>query len=329
MKRQESWRHNRGVWNCSGRVEDLIRGRQKFNQIKSIKRANRQGVSVFVNFVSKRIRPATLREAFQDYGKVTDVYITYHNPRRRRLSSTFAFVRFSNMWEALNAVDLANNRRMDEFTITIKVFLEHKSSGDSKGPLEEVKKPTRTSQVSVDLAKGRDERSYKEVLLCKKKENLVELTDKRHTKSFFKVPDNKGREGNSSMMDVLVIKDVHNGWLKNCLVGQVSAMYDHSFIQQVLQSEGFKVKVSCWSGVYSIIKFEEVEQLEIFWDLKDSLLNSWFCDIESVETFLQRKKLRVWACIKGLPLEVWNESSLVSIGSQWGNVKLKLGSQIP
>ncbi|KAK8637240.1 hypothetical protein V6N13_064664 [Hibiscus sabdariffa] len=143
---------------------------------------------------------------------------------------------------------------------------------------------------------------------------------KRISKSSTRMPVFKGPVEKSMEIGQLVIKDEDKVWLKNYFIGQISAMYVHSFVQQILQSEGFEVKVSSWSGVYSIIQFEVVEQLEIFWDLKESMLKDWFCDIDSVENFMNEKKLRVWACIEGLPLEVWNESSLVTIASQWGNV---------
>ncbi|KAK8716477.1 hypothetical protein V6N13_043784 [Hibiscus sabdariffa] len=68
----------------------------------------------------------------------------------------------------------------------------------------------------------------------------------------------------------------------------------------MLQSEGFKVKVSIWPGYYMIIQFEEEEQLDIFWDLKDSLLKPWLCEIESVENFMQVKKLPGEPCASGM-----------------------------
>ncbi|KAK8984151.1 hypothetical protein V6N11_029474 [Hibiscus sabdariffa] len=43
---------------------------------------NRVGVSIFVNFVSKNIHPQMLKVAFEEYGRVLDVYITYNNVRR-------------------------------------------------------------------------------------------------------------------------------------------------------------------------------------------------------------------------------------------------------
>ncbi|KAK8561409.1 hypothetical protein V6N12_048481 [Hibiscus sabdariffa] len=93
------------------------------------------GVSVFVNFVSKRIHKATLRDAFSEYGKVIGTYIAYHNVKRIKNKHTFAFVRFASRDDTERAVERGNNRRMDGFYI--KVFLE--------------KKHTRTVGTDVEL----------------------------------------------------------------------------------------------------------------------------------------------------------------------------------
>ncbi|KAK8665826.1 hypothetical protein V6N13_005984 [Hibiscus sabdariffa] len=81
-----------------------------------------RGVAVFVNFVSKRIHPSTPKDAFETYGKVIDVFIAINNIKRRDMRSTFAFVSFSNLKEAMNAINGANNRKIDGFDI--KVILD-------------------------------------------------------------------------------------------------------------------------------------------------------------------------------------------------------------
>ncbi|KAK8498299.1 hypothetical protein V6N11_061733 [Hibiscus sabdariffa] len=81
----------------------------KFDRLDKEYRVCRRGVAVFVNFVSKRIHPSTLKEAFEVYGKVIDVFIAFNSVKRRGMRSTFAFVRFSNPKEAMNAIKGANN----------------------------------------------------------------------------------------------------------------------------------------------------------------------------------------------------------------------------
>ncbi|KAK8474271.1 hypothetical protein V6N11_070273 [Hibiscus sabdariffa] len=95
-----------------------------------VRRKFRSGTSVFINYVSKRIHTSTLKEAFAEYENVIDVYIAYHSPKRRGMRRTFAFVRFANFWEALNVVDLANNRRMDGFSMKVQEVFNRPSFGN-------------------------------------------------------------------------------------------------------------------------------------------------------------------------------------------------------
>ncbi|KAK8683603.1 hypothetical protein V6N13_039657 [Hibiscus sabdariffa] len=170
------------------------------------------------------------------------------------------------------------------------------------------------------ISRVKDSRTYKEALLNKTRPSSEEVINgnKEGTSEACGRGLIIGGENLAPMS--IVINEADTEWLKKCLIGQVSAMYDQDFVQQILQSEGFRVKVSCWIGFYSIIRFEEEEQLEIFWELRDTMLKQWFSDIDTVGNFMESKKLSVWACIQGIPIEVWNESVLVSIGSQWGEV---------
>ncbi|XP_039006146.1 uncharacterized protein LOC120133680 [Hibiscus syriacus] len=87
--------------------------------------------TVFVNNVSKRIHSETLKETFQAYGVVTDVFIAYRSRRRETVGSTFAFVRFRSKSEADTAVRRADGRIMDGFKI--RVFHDNKGAAKSRG----------------------------------------------------------------------------------------------------------------------------------------------------------------------------------------------------
>ncbi|KAK8578803.1 hypothetical protein V6N12_069147 [Hibiscus sabdariffa] len=73
--------------------------RKFIDRARRVASSSRKGVSIFVNYVNKRIHPRSPREAFEDFGKVLDVYVSYNNSRRLGMRSTFAFVRFSILQE--------------------------------------------------------------------------------------------------------------------------------------------------------------------------------------------------------------------------------------
>ncbi|GMI63987.1 hypothetical protein HRI_000068000 [Hibiscus trionum] len=73
----------------------------------------RLGFAIFIDNVSKRIHYETLKEAFQAYGCVFDVYIAYKSLKRKDKPTTFSFVRFGTEIEARSVVERSNGRLMD------------------------------------------------------------------------------------------------------------------------------------------------------------------------------------------------------------------------
>ncbi|KAK8676837.1 hypothetical protein V6N13_142399 [Hibiscus sabdariffa] len=174
------------------------------------------------------------------------------------------------MNEAQVAVERANNRLMDGFRI--KVFIDTKALGAHKVSAGGEKKGNLQEYKAEESYKGVDGRSYKEVLMSK-----ITTVNEVTSLGCPQVLDGQLKEEKVELSSLekgllFVTTEKDKEWLRKCLVGKISAMYDAEFVQQVLQSEGFKVKVSCWSGFFAIIHFEEEEQINIFWDLKDSIL---------------------------------------------------------
>ncbi|KAK9021600.1 hypothetical protein V6N11_011581 [Hibiscus sabdariffa] len=290
----------------------------------------RKGVSVFVDRVSKRIHRLTLKEAFSVYGNVIDVYIAYNNSRRINKAYTFAFIRFLTLDEARRAVDRAHNRRMDGFFIRVFMGKEQQSNVSAKNINECRRGPKSISEdnlvakvisnKSVDKSRVfmyTNGRSYKEVLMSKPMSNPGDDVDRQGLEEATN-PDFTRKEINFEPFNFSIPK-ADLVWLEHCLVGQVKGMYDAHVVQQALCSEGFRVKVSVWSGFYVIIQFEEEEQIQIFWDLKDSMLGLWFDDIDSVDHFIKNKKLKVWLILGNVPLAAWNESVFVALTNRWGS----------
>ncbi|KAK8601296.1 hypothetical protein V6N12_051134 [Hibiscus sabdariffa] len=124
----------------------------------------RQGVTIFVEFVSKRIHRAALMEAFSEYGRVLDVYMAYYNKKRYSRKYTFAFVRFARWEDAARAVVRGNNRRMDGFHV--KVYFDKKyqeSCGkDMVSSCRSQQELASTIKYNSKVVKGR---SFKDALL--------------------------------------------------------------------------------------------------------------------------------------------------------------------
>ncbi|KAK8709247.1 hypothetical protein V6N13_060272 [Hibiscus sabdariffa] len=159
---------------------------------------------------------------------------------------------------------------------------------------------------SVELpCKGVDGRSYKDVLLCNIGKIGVDVLKGGSNVALGPGLTRTSEAAGSDNSISIVIKDKDIEWLQNRLIAQILAMYDSDWVQQLLIFEGFKVKVSSWFGFYAVIRFEEEEHIDIFWELKDSVLKPWLSDIDTIEDFMSAKKLKVWVCIEGLPLVAW------------------------
>ncbi|KAL4278723.1 hypothetical protein GQ457_03G015930 [Hibiscus cannabinus] len=73
----------------------------------------------------------TLKEAFQVYGEVLDVYVAFNNQRRRFKKTSFAFVRFKSDEEARRAIESGSGRLMDGFCISVFIAWSNKDKQDS------------------------------------------------------------------------------------------------------------------------------------------------------------------------------------------------------
>ncbi|KAK9037406.1 hypothetical protein V6N11_022317 [Hibiscus sabdariffa] len=290
----------------------------------------RKGVSVFVDRVSKKIHRVTLKEAFSVYGNVTDVYIAYNNPGRINKAYTFAFIRFLTLEEAHRAVERGHNRRMDGFAIRVFMGKEQQSKASAKEDTKcwkgsnsiledilEVKMKSNKSIKKSRLYMVTNGRSYKEVLVSKDKSNFGGSVERQGLVEGTNQVLNQ-KEANFEPFHFSIPK-VDIEWMDHCIVGQIKGMYDALVVQQALRSDGFRVKVSVWSGYYVIIQFEEEEQIQIFWDLKDSMLGLWFDDIDLVDHFTKYEKLKVWMILENVPLVAWNESVFAAMANRWGS----------
>ncbi|XVE93639.1 hypothetical protein REPUB_Repub01dG0211300 [Reevesia pubescens] len=124
--------------------------------------------TVFVDNLSWRVPKGALWEAFNNYGKVLDVYIPTTNRVKVNRASSFAFVRYESESEMQRVIDRGNCRRIDGRLILVKKALTNWKDMNQK------RKLSKTSKDKVVPPKPktnvlRDNRSYKEVLLGENK----------------------------------------------------------------------------------------------------------------------------------------------------------------
>ncbi|XVE49437.1 hypothetical protein DITRI_Ditri01bG0082300 [Diplodiscus trichospermus] len=75
---------------------------------------------VFVDRLGRKVSKGALWDAFGEYGKVMDVFISYSVRGNRIRNTTFAFVRYQHRSEMLKAIEKGNLRRIDGWVIRVK-----------------------------------------------------------------------------------------------------------------------------------------------------------------------------------------------------------------
>ncbi|KAE8726846.1 hypothetical protein F3Y22_tig00005974pilonHSYRG00134 [Hibiscus syriacus] len=245
--------------------------------------------TIFVNNVSKRIHPSSLKEAFKEYGAVSDVYVAFRNRRRLADRTTFAFVRFRSK-------HAASPRR---------------SSIDSGKLVKRVWKPSfRDSRSFKDALEGR----YDGNALNKKWLNAtihVSILDER---------DRVLNRDAKSVNPNIVLSKNELRWREFCLVGRIKRMYNIEIIHTTFQAEGFDVRVSSWLDLMVVIQFKGSKELSKCWDCRDDWLRSWFDELELFEAYEMRIKRKIWVILKDVPLAVWCNKFFNDLGNMWGSV---------
>ncbi|KAL4282967.1 hypothetical protein GQ457_16G007830 [Hibiscus cannabinus] len=304
----------------------MEKGRRKVNHWDRKALSSRHtGFSVFIDNVSKRIHRTTLGEAFEEYGKVLDVFVAYHNIKRRSSATTFAFVRFRLKGEAQNAIVKANGRIMDGFRIRVFDAIQ----GATK---REVADGTvKRGDVFRDSIK--DSRTYKEVLVGKDharlgahspqcRENTIEGGVKPNaiTVRVEEFSPCMNAVNKSDVVRMFQINKQEMEWRNYCLVGNIKAMYNIDIVQDALISDGFQATVCQWYGLLSVIRFPNKEERDRCWNFRGDMLKLWFDELELLEGFEGKRKIKTWVKLIDVPLDIWCTDFFHNIGSRWGTV---------
>ncbi|KAE8696468.1 hypothetical protein F3Y22_tig00110670pilonHSYRG00078 [Hibiscus syriacus] len=251
----------------------------------------------------------------------------FRSRKRVAASSTFSFVRFRRKSEADLAVRRADGRIINGFKI--RVF--HDNKGDPK------------FQRSVDdkninkvwLSSIRDSRSFKEVVGG---DQFVEGRVKEHV-DFSQRYILAGKDNVIHVMfedDKVVRKTSQNGeenkiiriaekevvWRQSCLVGKIKNMYNEDIVQTAFCTDGLDVKVSILHELLVVLQFKYESARQVCWQNREHWVSLWFNELELLEGYENKLRVKTWILLSDVPLLVWSESFFMNLGSLWGKVLL-------
>ncbi|KAE8725718.1 hypothetical protein F3Y22_tig00008146pilonHSYRG00014 [Hibiscus syriacus] len=235
------------VWRAAGRIGEGKRIAYPF-----------YGFSIFVINVSKRIQISMLKEAFQVYGEVLDVFIA------------------------------ANGRMINGFKI--RVFHD-KIPGSQRKKEDDVR-----SVLKVWNPAFRDARSFKEVLrgdqvAAVKEREISDGLQEGYFRGYnivvhVNVAEDRGAVSSinsESAFKNIFIPSKELMWRDSCLVGKIKNRFNDNIICSAFRVEGLDVKVSTWHDLLVIIKFRNVSDRQTCWSKRQDWIRVWFDELELLE----------------------------------------------
>ncbi|KAK8697394.1 hypothetical protein V6N13_113545 [Hibiscus sabdariffa] len=188
--------------------------------------------------------------------------------------------RVARQWS--NGVQFVGERRKRGLSSTIsgeRGFRDNKMN----------RKVNRESKKMKESGKVVDSRSYKEALLG----NIIGVNAQRPQEAEVElghVAHEKEVVGNAAHVNVEVCKaDQGCELVPGVSVNELEVMKSVSPLVMALNKKDKEWLNNC----LIVLKFDEEEQIDIFWELKDTILKPWFSDIDTVANFMEAKKLLI------------------------------------
>ncbi|KAJ9553154.1 hypothetical protein OSB04_017199 [Centaurea solstitialis] len=138
---------------------------------------------------------------------------------------------------------------------------------------------------------------------------------------------NASQRGNSllnpSGPEVLVLSPQQEGLesLKSSLIRELKSFDALSMLGSLCRREGWpEMRLSYLGGLYVQMEFRVVDGVENFLKGAGETWRDWFKSIEKWKPDFHPAKRLAMLVLQGIPLQLWNRDSVVSIGKLWGEV---------
>ncbi|XVF60748.1 hypothetical protein PTKIN_Ptkin08bG0073300 [Pterospermum kingtungense] len=175
--------------------------------------------TVFINNLNRRVSKSALWEAFNQYGVVMDVFISF----RSKKPFTFAFVRYKSESECRRAVAAGNQRIIDNRIISVRRAQYRWSNRKNMSRVSRVASPHTESAQAISNLRTKDILSYKEVLM----ENFNNKAPVENLDVVKQVGESSGK--NDLVKEVSFcyeLKKEHVKWLNFVIIGRLKENVD-------------------------------------------------------------------------------------------------------
>ncbi|KAE8681880.1 hypothetical protein F3Y22_tig00111300pilonHSYRG00005 [Hibiscus syriacus] len=279
--------------------------------------------TAFVNYLSKRVTWRTVKEIFQQQGRVIRVYIPSSSNKQNYRNHTFAFVQFAKEDGLMKVIANVNGIWIDGKKVSVGVTKYQKqkfkqaANSDVRREEDKLKKgiTSRRRLGSESVSKLRDERSYKDA--------LVSYDEHREVQASKEIKEGRpGKEiGLRNVWEMHIPLDEYD-WVKRSLTGIIKSHFDLELVVKGLASDGIIVKGAKWGYTWNscILTFDSVEELEKARSSRGEDLFFWF---DWLDPLMSEEGVPLAFCsveLVGIPLLCWNVSFLEKLLSKWGKL---------
>ncbi|XVE88157.1 hypothetical protein DITRI_Ditri19aG0045700 [Diplodiscus trichospermus] len=280
--------------------------------------------SVFVGNLSYRVSKSALKDVFDLYGIVRDVFIGAHRSWRCHKGITFVLVRYRTLAEMQRVIREGNNRHIDGWNIRVK---EASFGWEDTDHFGKMLKGLAGSNVYIGCngqsktASYKNHRSYRDVVLgtcmktfCTEQEVLEPLLEN----SFKPSRNNPSSDYKEDLIFDSTLPQEEMEWLDRCAVGQIKNDAKVDSIREVFRGANIACLVSPMGEVTVALMFESKQ--DMFFIMKDAkeLFDEWLEDLWPMDKTIVSRKIAVWVKLGDIPLNVWHPNFFIFLVNKWG-----------
>ncbi|XP_028061620.1 uncharacterized protein LOC114265048 [Camellia sinensis] len=251
--------------------------------------------TIFVDNLPRSMDAKSLFKLFSKFGVVSDVFIPFK--RRRVSNSRFGFVRFGCPVASDVAIQKANGLLVDDKVLAVnmasydrnnRVIQSQRRVQNNRGDIEPTTKKGQTPFVGS--------RTFAQVL--------------------------KGGKLNGEACTTIKANEDGHGWLYDSVIIRLKLDYTVNSIREALEEKGIsQVVVRKGGGRDVVVTFNSQEEMQSNVHNLKVWFKEWSNFVLEWQPGLQIQQERcVWLSCFGIPLNLWNRSTLNNIGSLWGSV---------
>ncbi|KAK8690237.1 hypothetical protein V6N13_088938 [Hibiscus sabdariffa] len=103
-------------------------------------------------------------------------------------------------------------------------------------------------------------------------------------------------------------------WWNCCLVGSIKRIFNTDIIHEALVSDRYPAIVCPWDGLLVVVRFLNKDERLRCWANRNELLKHWFDELEFLEGFDRKRRVKTWIKLLDVQLDIWSIEFFRALG---------------